>query len=106
MVDAATEAGATNVNGISFRVEDPTMAEAEARSAAVADAEAKADQLAADAGVDIIGILSITESGGQQPQPIYLARAEMAFDGAAASTPVMPGEVELSVSVFIQYEIG
>jgi uncharacterized protein YggE len=105
-VDAATEAGATNVSGISFRVEDPTTAEAAARSAAVADARAKADQLAADAGVEIIGIVTITESGGQQPQPIYLARAEMAMDSMAPSTPVMPGEVELSVNVYIQYEIS
>lgn len=107
VVDAATAAGATNVNGISFRVDDPTAAEAEARSAAVADARAKADQLAADAGVTITGIISITESGGQQPQPIYMDRAEMAFDTAAsaAPTPVLPGEVELSISVYIQYEI-
>ena len=107
VVDAATEAGATNVNGISFRVEDPTEAEAAARTAAVADAKAKADQLAADAGVTITGVVTITESGGQQPQPIYMARNEMAMmDSTGASTPVMPGEVELSVNVFIQYEIG
>lgn len=106
-VDSATAAGATNVNGISFRVEDSTEAEAVARSAAVADAEAKAQQLARDAGVNIIGVVTITESGGQQPQPIYMARADMAFGVAesAPSTPVLPGEVELSVNVFIQYEI-
>lgn len=105
VVDTATKAGATNVNGISFRVEDPTMAEAEARAAAVADAESKAKQLAVAAGVNIVSVLTITESGGQQPQPIYLARSEAAFDGAGASTPVLPGEVELSISVFMQYEI-
>ncbi len=106
VVDTATDNGATNVNGISFRVEDPTGAQSTARSAAVADAEAKATQLAADAGVAIIGVVSISESGGQGPQPIYLAREEMAFAAdAAASTPVLPGEVELSVNVFIQYEI-
>ena len=108
VVDTATAAGATNVNGISFRVEDPTAAEMSARSAAVADARAKADQLAADAGVTITGIVSISESGGQQPQPIYLERAmaEGAAMDTMASTPVLPGEVELSVNVFIQYEIG
>jgi hypothetical protein len=106
VVDAATAAGANNIHGVSFRVEDPTEAQTEARSAAVADAQAKADQLAADTGVDIIGIVTITESGGQQPQPIYMARQEMAFAAdAAASTPVLPGEVELSVNVHIQYEI-
>jgi uncharacterized protein YggE len=106
VVDGAVDAGANSVNGISFRVEDSTEATAVARSAAVADAEAKAAQLAADTGVTITGVVSITESGGQQPQPIYMARNEMAMDTAAASTPVMPGEVELSVNVFIQYEIS
>ena len=105
VVDPAPEAGATNVSGISFQVEDPTAAQAEARAAAVADAEAKAQQLAVAAGVNIIGVITISESGGQPPQPVLMARAEMAFDTAAASTPVLPGEVELTISVHIQYEI-
>ena len=108
VVDAATAAGATNVNGISFRVEDPTESEMTAREAAVADARAKADTLAAAAGVTITGIISISESGGQLPMPIYMDGGEMAFAAAEdsmAKTPVMPGEVELSVDVFIQYEI-
>ncbi|MGD8486656.1 MAG: SIMPL domain-containing protein [Chloroflexota bacterium] len=107
VVDAAVKAGANQVNGVSFRVEDPSAAQELARSAAVADARAKADQLAADAGVEIVGIISISESGGQQPQPIYMARAEMAVAAdAGVTTPVLPGEVELAVNVFIQYEIA
>ncbi len=108
VVDTATAAGANSINGISFRVEDATEAEAAARSAAVADAKAKADQLAADAGVEITGIITITESGSQQPQPLYLDREEMAYEAAdgMAKTPVLPGEVELSVSVIIQYQIA
>jgi hypothetical protein len=107
VVDGVTAAGANQINGISFRVEDPAEAQALARTAAVNDAKTKADQLAADAGVQITGIISITESGGQQPQPIYMARSEVAFAAdSGAGTPVLPGEVELSVSVFIQYEIA
>jgi len=107
VVDTAVASGANQVNGISFRVEDPAEAQMLARTAAVDDAAAKAQQLATDAGVEIVGIISISESGGQQPQPLYMAREEMAFAAdAAQSTPVLPGEVELSVSVFIQYEIA
>jgi hypothetical protein len=108
VVDAATAAGATNISGITFRVEDPTAAEAEARSAAVADAQAKAEQLAADAGVSITGVISISESGGQAPEPIFYAQAEMAMAAgdAMAKTPVMPGQVELSITVMVQYEIS
>ncbi len=105
VVDAATSAGATNVNGVTFRVDDPTAAEAQARDAAVADARAKADQLAAAAGVTIVGVISISENSYNQPQPIYYekAYAEAAMD-AAAATPVQPGNVELSIEVYINYE--
>lgn len=107
VVDAAVRAGANQVNGISFRVEDPTEAEALARTAAVEDARVKAEQLAADAGVEIVAVVSISESSSQPPQPLYMDRAEMAYAaGDTAATPVLPGEVELSVSVFIQYEIA
>lgn len=105
VVDAATEAGATNVNSISFSVEDPTDAEAQARTEAVNDAKAKADQLAEAADVTITAVQSISESGGQAPPPVYFEREEAAFDSAGASTPVLPGQVELSISVFIEYVI-
>jgi uncharacterized protein YggE len=108
VIDAATTAGATNVNGITFRVDDPTTAEAAAREAAVADARAKADQLAAAGGVTITGVLSLTESGGQAPQPIYFERDTMALAEAAgdmAKTPVQPGQVELSITVYAEYSI-
>ncbi len=106
VVDAAIKAGATNMNGISFRVEDPTEAEAEARTAAVEDARAKADQLADAAGVTISAVQSISESGAQMPPPIFFEREEAAFDSAGASTPVLPGQVELSINVLIEYQIG
>ena len=107
VVDAATAAGATNVNGISFRVEDPTAAEAEARSAAVADAQRQ--------GRPAGRRCRRHHHRHHQHQRVRRAAAaahlhgprRMAFDMAAsaAPTPVLPGEVELSVNVFIQYEI-
>lgn len=106
VVDAAIGAGANSVNGINFRVDDPSEAESVARSRAVADAEAKAQQLAQEAGVNIVGIVTITESGGQPPQPFFFERQEAAFAAADVdSTPILPGEVELTVNVSIRYEI-
>jgi hypothetical protein len=106
VVDAATAAGATNINGITFRVEDPTAAEAEARSAAIADARTKAEQLAADAGVTITGVITITESTSQQPMPLYFERSMDVAAAPVAETPVLPGQVELSITVMVQYEIS
>jgi uncharacterized protein YggE len=106
VVGAATDAGATNVQGISFRVDDPAEAEAQARSAAVADARAKAEQLAADAGVAIVGVRSITESSSNAPQPIMFDRAMAAGEAMdTAAPPVLPGQTEISVSVTMQFEI-
>jgi uncharacterized protein YggE len=106
VVGAATGAGATNVQGITFRVDDPSEAEAEARSAAVADARAKADQLAADGGVTIVGVRSITESSFNAPQPIFFERAVAAGEAMdAAAPPVLPGQSEISVTVTMQFEI-
>jgi len=104
VVDAATEAGATSVDGISFGVADPTAFEAEARAAAVLAARAKADTLAGAAGVEIVGVLALSEAAGYMPQPVYYARAEMAMD--TAGTPVLTGTMEIAVTVMVTYEIA
>ena len=72
-VDAAVDAGATQVNGITFRVDDQTKVEAQAREAAMKDAKGKADALAAAAGVNITGVASISEVSSPTPGPIYYA---------------------------------
>jgi uncharacterized protein len=105
IVDAAIAAGATTVNSISFRTSDPSTAQAAAREAAVADAQAKAEQLAAAAGVTITGVLTIVESGQQDTQPLYLNQARMTSEEASVPTPVLPGEVATWVYVAIQYAI-
>lgn len=103
LVDAAVAAGATSVNGVSFRVEDPTAAEAQARTAAVKDARTKADALASAAGVTIVGVSSISESSAGLPYPQPYAVAAPAKD---ASTPIQPGTSEVDVTVSITYRIG
>lgn len=105
LIDAAIAAGATSIDGISFRLEDTTAVEEQARAAAVAAARAKADTLAGAAGVEIVGILAMSESYGSMPTPIYYgARAEAAMD--MAMTPVLAGSVEIAITVMIQYEIA
>ena len=62
VIDDSVAAGATSVEGISFDVADRAGAEAKAREAAVKDAKAKADTLAAGVGVRITGVASMSES--------------------------------------------
>jgi uncharacterized protein YggE len=104
IIDAAVDAGANSIGGIGFRVEDPSSIEAQARDAAMADAKAKADALAGAAGVTITGVISIVETSSPIPLPYY-AEADMAA-GRAASTPVLAGNVDVTVNVAVVYSIG
>lgn len=107
IVDAAVAAGANRIDGVTFRVDDSTAATAEARTAAMANAKATAEQLAKEAGVTITGVISITESSAPAPTPIYMERAMAAGEAmdASVATKVMAGEVEVQVTVFVVYSI-
>lgn len=59
ILNASVEAGANSIYGISFNVEDRSVAIAEARDLAIADAKAKAEAIAASAGVQLGEILTI-----------------------------------------------
>ncbi len=103
-IDGALAAGATSLDGVSFRVADQAAAERRAREAAMAEAKAKAGTLASAAGVSITGVQSISETIAPVPYPIYYGAA-----GAPArdvQTPVMPGTNEISVTVQVIYLIG
>jgi uncharacterized protein YggE len=100
VLDASVADGANTLNGLIFAVADPEPLLDEARKAAVADARARAELLAEAAGVKLGKIVSITEmTTGAPPMPMY--KAEL----SAAPVPVVGGEVEMSASIMIFYEI-
>ena len=103
VLDDSVIAGATTVNGIAFDVADRTAAEAQARTAAMVDAKAKADTLAGAAGISITGVSSINESVST---PIWYG-PEMAAGASRedASTPVMPGSTDVTITVQVTYLI-
>lgn len=106
ILDGATSAGATEVNGPSFTVDNPDSAKIEARKIAVDDAKAKADVLARDLGVRLGDIVGFSESGGGGP--IMFEKATMSAMGGGAATPapsIQPGENEIISNVTITYEI-
>jgi uncharacterized protein YggE len=106
-IDSSLAAGATTLDGVVFRVDDQTKAEAQARAAAMADAKAKADALASAAGVSITGVSSISETIAPTPYPVMYGATDAA--GAAApkaiSTPVQAGTNEVDVMVAVVYRI-
>jgi len=99
VVDALVVAGANRFQNIGFAIDEPEPLLEEARRAAVADARATAELLAGAAGVTLGPVLSLNESGGYRPQPMF-AQADM-----ARSTPVAEGSMSLSAQVQMVYAI-
>jgi len=105
VVDDAVAAGATTVQGISFRLDDPKAVEAQARQLAMTDARTKADALAQAADVQIKGVASIAEV--TVSSPIYYAAADLADKAAApVSTPIQTGTTDITIQVTVSYLIG
>jgi uncharacterized protein YggE len=105
LLDAVVSAGANQMNGISFRVEQSEKLLDEARTRAVADARRKAEQLAGELGMVLGSPIQVVEGGGFMPPPQPMMGRAMMM-AAAESVPVSPGEQELSVSVSIIFEIS
>jgi uncharacterized protein len=101
VLDAAVADGANTLNGLTFGLADPAPALNEARKEAVADARAKAELLAAAAGVTLGKVVSISEAGGMSaPVPMFRA------DASAAPVPVASGELGMTATVTIFYAIA
>ncbi|WP_339915355.1 SIMPL domain-containing protein [uncultured Brevundimonas sp.] len=104
--DAVVAAGVNQIDGISFGLKDSAAAEDQARRLAVRDLQAKAALYAQALGVPLVGIRSLSESGGynpRPPQPMY-ARAEMSM--ADSSTPVAAGELTVRIDITGVYDLG
>ena len=106
VLDTLVAAGANQINGPSFQMDDPDAATDEARIQAMKKARARANLYASAAGLKVLRILAISESGGYMPQPpVMYARAAMA-DGMEKSTPVAAGEVSLTSTVTVLFELA
>ena len=107
IIDDAVAAGGDTVvvNGVSFTIDDPTPLLEQARELAVADAQAKAQTLAALAGVTLGRVVSISESGGV-PRPVSGFGGDFAQEAEfAVPTPISQGQLTVSMSVFLTFEL-
>jgi len=102
VLSAATGAGANQLYGLRFEIEDPSPLQVKARNDAVGDARQRAERLAQLAGVKLGPAQSITESdgGGSGPMPMYAA-ARM-----GSSAPVERGELTITSTVQIVYSLA
>ena len=99
VIDLATSSGANSVSNIAFGLRDEAAAKARALREAAIDAKAKADALADALGVQVLGILSVSEGEPEIIRPLPTYRAEMAMAQATPPTPVEAGAIEVRASV-------
>lgn len=93
------------VNGIRFTIDETGPMLAQAREAAVADARAKAEELADLADVELGALTSISESGGGgDPFPFVLEEAQ-SLDIGGAPSRIDGGEVSVTVNVSVVFAI-
>jgi uncharacterized protein YggE len=107
VIDAvvASAGNLIRINNVAFDISDPTQYYAQARQKAVADAQARAQQIATASGVTLGKITYINESTST-PGPIY--RTFAASDTAAPmpATSISPGQIDVTDNVQIVYSIG
>lgn len=101
VIDAAVAAGANQVQGPSLSVTDQAALYRQALQAAVADARAKAQVLAAAGGRGLGKVTAIVEGGGFPPPVPMAAKA-----AADAGTPVVAGPQETAAAVTVTFALG
>ncbi len=105
IIDATAQAGLNNIESLSFDTTKRDEFRREALTRAVNDAKTTAETLAKAAGVKITKILQLAPSF-DYPVPVYRDYA-LAKEAAPAAppTPIEPGDISVSASVNIVFEI-
>lgn len=105
VLDALVVAGATDLDGPRFSLEDDKEAKAEARSRAMARARAQSLEYARLAGYSDLRLLEVNETITGYNGPMPQMREIATMDVAEQSAPVQPGLVSTSVNVTVKYEM-
>ena len=104
LLGRSVQAGANEVSNINYTFADPKALEDRARAQAMNAARDKAEQLAELAGVELGAVQRIVEQGGGSqpaPQEVRMMAAE-----AASDMPVSAGQLSVSVSLQVNYQIA
>ena len=100
----SVSSGANSINGVNFGMSDPEKLQTQARDKAMANAKAKAEQMAKAAGTSIDKVMTISEVSYDSPSPLALnAGVARALD--VESVPVSAGQFEVRVEVSVVYVI-
>jgi uncharacterized protein YggE len=103
-LDAVVKGGGNTINGVSFSIDEPEKHQNDARIEAIKDAAAKAELYAQAVGYRVKRIVTISEQD-YFPQPVPMMVNMRMQDMAAESTPIAAGEVSLTQTVNVVFEL-
>ena len=105
VMDGLLTSGVNRIDGISFSSSKRAELESEARKKAVAHAKLKAEEYAGVLEQKVGKAVSIRENVNfSPPTPVY--RTAMAMDASAGGEQTMaPGEMEIRVTVYVNFEL-
>ena len=104
VLDSLVAAGATDLSGPDWSIDDDTAARAQARRQAMETARAQALEYARAAGYSDVRLLEISETIAPQP-PMPFLRQVRAEAADAGGTRAQPGMVQAGVTVRVSYEM-
>ena len=105
VIDAATQAGSNEVQGIRFAVRDEQVPQSEAAEAALS-ARRNADALAGALGLRVVRVVFVGEES-PSVMPVYpRGRVFAQAQAVAAPTPVERGTIDVSASVTLTVEVA
>jgi uncharacterized protein YggE len=106
VIEAGLAAGATNIYGLTFGIDDATELEQAARLNAIADAQDRAAKLAAALGLGVGAPISVSETDGGG---VYAVSEVAMYSGSGlggGGAVVEEGQLSVSVQVSITFAIA
>jgi hypothetical protein len=105
LIDAATGAGANRVGGLQLSLSKRAELQRAAIEQAGADARGQAESVAKGLGVRLKALVSASTSPAPVPVVRRFEATGFAAEARAAPTPIEPGELTVSVTLQVTYEI-
>jgi uncharacterized protein YggE len=106
VIDAASQAGANDVAGLSFTLRKDRPARDQALGEATREAVGKARVIAQALGGRLVRIVEVQEEGTNRPRPVYeMDQLQTMRAGVAAPTPIEVGTLDITSRVQLIAEI-
>ena len=109
VIDAAGQAGANDISGITFTLKQDRQAKDRALSEATKEAMSKAQVIAQALGGKVSRVIEVQEDGFQRPpQPMYQTGEFAVMQRSAPTTPIEIGSLDVRsrVQLIAEVEIG